>query len=134
MLQQHFTTDHSADIAAALETPGGHLSLGRGGFILHFGYGAMLSSYDCDAIKAQSIAAGLPVIDGRCVAFEVVAQLTLGRPLVAFGREPEPALWHGLSYTPLQVVAIRYAAAGAEIWNIPEVETMPAPAGRRTGP
>lgn len=30
--------------------------------------------------------------------------------------------------------AIRYAAAGAEIWNIPGVETMPAPAEWRTAP
>jgi hypothetical protein len=134
MLQQHFTTDYSGDIAAALKTPGGHLSLGRGGFILHYGDGAMLSGYDCDAIKTQSIAAGLPVIDSRCVAFDVVVQLTLGGPLVAVGRAPEPAPWHGLSYAPLHAVAIRYAAAGAEIWNIPEVETLPAPAERRTGP
>ena len=112
----------------------GHLSLGRGGFILHYGYGAMLSGYDFDAIKTQSIAAGLPVIDSRCVAFDVVVQLTLGGPLVAVGRAPEPAPWHGLSYAPLHAVANRYAAAGAEIWNIPEVETLPAPAERRTEP
>ncbi|MEX0408747.1 hypothetical protein ABGN05_24180 [Aquibium sp. LZ166] len=60
--------------------------------------------------------------------------LTLGGPLVAVGREPAPAPWHGLSYAPLQAVAIRYAAAGAEIWNIPGVETMPAPAERRMAP
>lgn len=58
--------------------------------------------------------------------------LTLGGPLVAVGREPAP--WHGLSSAPLQAVAIRYAAAGAEIWNIPRVETMPAQAERRTAP
>ena len=134
MLQPKSTPNYSADVAAALATPGGHLSIGRGGFILHYGYGAMLSGYDCDAIKTQSIAAGLPVIDSRCVAFDVVVQLTLGGPLVAVGRAPQPGPWHGLSYAPLHAVAIRYAAAGAEIWNIPEVETMPAPAGRRTGP
>ncbi len=27
--------------------------------------------------------------------------LTLGGPLVAVGREPAPAPWHGLSYAPL---------------------------------
>lgn len=132
MLQQHSTKDYSADIAAALETPGGHLSIGSGGFTLHYRNGAMLSGYDCDAIKAQSIAAGLPVIDSRCVAFDVVLQLTLGGPLVAVGRAPEPSPWHCLSYAPLHSVAIRYAAAGAEIWNIPGVETMPALAERRS--
>lgn len=90
--------------------------------------------YSCEAIKAQCIAAGLPVIDSRCVAFDIVAQLTLGGPLVAVGREPEPAPWHGLAYAPLHAVAIRYAAARAEIWNIPGVETIPVPARRRSGP
>lgn len=56
------------------------------------------------------------------------------RPLVAVGREPEPAPWHGLSYAPLQAVALRYAAAGAEVWDIPGLETMPAPATRKTAP
>lgn len=134
MLQPKSTTDYSADIAAALATPGGHLSIGRGGFTLHYRSGAMLSGYGCEAIKTQCIAAGLPVIDSRCVAFDVVVQLTLGGSLVAVGREPEPAPWHGLSYAPLHAVAVRYAAAGAEIWNIPGVETMSVPAERRTAP
>lgn len=134
MLQQQSLTDYSADIAAALATPGGHLSIGRGGFTLHYSNGATLTGYACEAIKTQCIASGLPVIDSRCVAFDVVVQLTLGGPLVAVGREPEPAPWHGFAYAPLHTVAIRYAAAGAEIWNILGVETMPAPAGRRTGP
>lgn len=134
MLHSKSTTDYSADIAAALATPGGHLSIGRGGFTLHYRNGATLSGHSCEAIKTQCIAAGLPVIDSRCVAFDVVVQLTLGGPLVAVGREPEPAPWHRLSYAPLQAVAIRYAAAGAEIWNIPGVETMPIAVERRTAP
>jgi hypothetical protein len=119
MLKPDSSTDYSADIAAALATQGGHLSIGRGGFTLHYRDGAMLSGYDCGAIKARCIAAGLPVIDSRCVSFDVVVQLTLGGPLVAVGREPEPAPWHGLSYAPLYAVAMGYAAAGAKIWNIP---------------
>lgn len=134
MRQPKTTTDYSPDIAAALATPGGHLSIGCGGFTLHYSNGAMLSGYDCEAIKTQCIAAGLPIIDSRCVAFDLVVQLTLGGPLVAVGREPEPAPWHGLSDAPLQAVAIRYAAAGAEIWNIPGVDTASVPAERRTAP
>ncbi len=87
-----------------------------------------------DSQHSNATAAELPVVDSRCVAFDVVVQLTLGGPLVAVGRAPEPAPWHGLSYAPLHAVAIRYAVAGAEIWNIPEVETLPAPAEQRTGP
>lgn len=132
MLQPQSTTDYSADIASALATQGGHLSIGRGGFTLHYRNGAMLSGYGCEVIKTECIAAGLPVIDSRCVVFDVVLQLTLSGPLVAVGREPEP--WHGLSYAPLHAVAVRYAAAGAEIWNIPGVESMLVPAERRTGP
>lgn len=133
MLKPASSTDYSADIASALATEGGHLSIGRGGFTLHYRDGAMLSGYGCEAIKAQSIAAGLPVIDSRCVAFDLAVQLALGGPLVAVGREPEPAPWHCLSYAPLHSVAIRYAAAGAEIWNIPDIETVPMSAERRIG-
>lgn len=134
MQQPISTKDYSDDIAAALATPGGHLSIGRGGFTLHHRHGAMLSGFGCEAIKAQSIKAGLPVIDSRNVDFDVVLQLTLHGPLVAVGREPEPSPWHGLSYALLQAVAVRYAAAGAEVWNIPGIETMPAVAKHEIAP
>ena len=134
MLKRTTAADYSADIAAALATEDGHLSIGRGGFTLHYSNGAMLSGYGCEQIKAQSIAADLPVIDSRNVDLDIVLQLTLGGPLVAVGRDPEPAPWHGLSYAPLRAVAADYAAAGAEVWNIPGIETMAAPAKRRTGP
>jgi len=62
--------DYSDYITSALETEGGHLSVGRGGFILWFGRGARLSGYDCEHIKVCCIAAGLPVIDSRVVAFQ----------------------------------------------------------------
>lgn len=128
------TSDYSAEIDAALATQGGHLSVGRGGFTLHYRAGATLSGYGCEAIKGQCIAAGLPVIDSRCLAFDVVAHLTLAGPLVAVGRDHEQAPWHGLSFAPLHAVAARYAAAGAEVWNIPGVQTMAEPAGRRPAP
>lgn len=43
MLQIKSAANYSAEIAAALATEGGHLSIGRGGFILHYSNGAMLS-------------------------------------------------------------------------------------------
>ena len=52
------STDHSADIECALATEGGYLSIGRGGFTLQYRNGAVLSGYDCEAIKAHCIAAG----------------------------------------------------------------------------
>lgn len=129
MLQS--TKDYSADIAAALVTEGGHLSIGYGGFTLHYRNGATLSGYDCEAIKAQSISAGLPVIDSCPVDFDVLVDLTLSGPLVAVGREPEPAPWHGLSHAPLAAVAATHAAAGAEVWNVPGIATMRASSERR---
>jgi hypothetical protein len=35
-------------IASALRTEGGHLSIGRGGFILYYAGGGRLSGYDCE--------------------------------------------------------------------------------------
>lgn len=89
--------DYSADIASALASEGGHFSVGRGGFTFHYRYGVTLSGYVCDAIKAQSIAAGLPVIDSRLVDLGAALQLAVNGPLVAVSRESDPAPWHSLS-------------------------------------
>ncbi|CAM5278264.1 hypothetical protein ATER59S_00358 [Aquamicrobium terrae] len=123
MQDQQQTRDYFDDIASALATEGGHLAVGRGGFILHFRNGAMLSGYDCETIKAQCIAAGLPVIDSRPVDISDVAKLALKGPMIAVGRKPDPTPWHGFSYAPLGEIAAAYAAAGAEVWNVPGVET-----------
>ncbi len=127
-------TDYSADIASALATEGSHLAIGRGGFTLHHRYGATLSGYDCEEIKAQSIAAGLPVIDSRLVDLGAVLELAVNGSLVAVGCEPDAAPWHSLSYAPLSSVAAAYAAAGADVWNIPDDGTTPEAAGWGIGP
>ena len=105
-------------IARALATEGGHLSIGRGGFVLHFGCGARLSGYDCDIIKAECITAGLPVIDSRMVPFDAVAKLAIRGPMTAVGEPPSPPPYHALSYAPLAIVAAAYRTAGAEVWNL----------------
>jgi hypothetical protein len=69
-------------------------------------------------IKACCIAAGLPVIDGRMVAFEEVARLAVHGPMIAVGESPSPQPYHALSYAPLAVVASAYRATGAEVFNI----------------
>ncbi len=61
-------TGYDTDIARALRTPGGHLSIGRGDFTLHYEH-SRLSGYDRDVIKKAAIAAGLPVIDSRMIPF-----------------------------------------------------------------
>ena len=120
--------DYSDYITRALQTEGGHLSLGRGGFILYFGRGARLSGYDCEHIKACCIAAGLPVIDSRMVAFENVVPLAVRGPMVAVGEEASPPPYHALSFALLSVVAEAYRAAGAEVFNIP---ALAGPGSRR---
>jgi hypothetical protein len=114
-------------IREALTTVGGHLAIGRGGFTLHFARGAYLSGHDCETIKVACIAAGLPVIDSRGLAFEVVCDLAVRGPMVAVGEPASPPPWGAFSYAPLAAVADAYRAAGAEVWNLPPA----APAGQR---
>ena len=119
----HTILQHYGDyISSALRTAGGHLSIGRGGFTLYYSRGARLSGYDCETIKACCIAAGLPVIDSRMVAFEDVVRLAVRGPMVAVGEEVSPPPYHALSFASLCVVAQAYRAAGAEVFNV----TVPA--------
>jgi hypothetical protein len=106
------------DIARALATPGGHLSVGRGGAVLHYD-NARLESYDCETVKQAAIAAGLTVIDSRRIPFELAAKLAVKGPMIAVNRPPSPRPWHGFSYAPLAVMAAAYRRAGAEVFNIP---------------
>ena len=106
-------------IARALLTPGGHLSVGRGGYTLHYD-NCRLSGYDCDAMKAAAIDAGLPVIDSRVLPFDVAAKLAVHGPMIAVNRKPDDAPWHCFSSAPLAVVATAYRQVGAYVHNIAE--------------
>jgi hypothetical protein len=110
--------DYDDYIASALRTEGGHLSIGRGGFTLYYARGATLSGYDCEPVKACCIAAGLPVIDSRMVAFEDVAHLAIRGPMAAVGEDPSPPPYHAFSYAPLAALANAYREAGADVFNI----------------
>ena len=116
----HIHAHHANLIAKALATEGGHLSIGRGGFILWYRDGSRLLGYDPEPIKAACIAAGLPVIDSRGVAFDAVARLVLRGPMIAVGAPPDPPPHGPFSYAPLAAVALAYRAAGAEVVNLPE--------------
>jgi hypothetical protein len=119
--------DYDGYIASALRTEGGHLSIGRGGFTLYYARGARLSGYDCEDVKACCIAAGLPVIHSRKVAFEDVVRLAVRGPMAAVGEEASPPPYHALSYAPLAVLADAYRTAGAEVFNVPRPVTLAAP-------
>lgn len=108
-------------LARTVATRGGHLSIGRGGFILHFEH-SRLSGYDSEIIKAAAIAAGLPVIDSRMVPFDLAAKLAIHGPMIAVNADPSLRPWHSLAFAPLAAVAAAYRKAGAEIINLPEDE------------
>jgi hypothetical protein len=55
------------------------------------------------------------------VAFEDVVRLAVHGPMVAVGEEASPPPYHALSFAPLGVVAQAYRAAGAEVFNIPDL-------------
>lgn len=110
---------YGSHIREALIAEGGHLAIGRGGFTLYFARGAYLSGHDCETLKAACIAAGLPVIDSRGLAFDVVCNLAVRGPMVAVGEPASPPPWGAFSYASLAAVADAYRAAGAEVWNLP---------------
>ena len=109
--------EYAEDIAKALATEGGHLAIGRGGATLYYERG-WLSGCHPDQVKAEAIAAGLPVIDSRNVVFEVVWELAVRGPMIAVGQPASPPPYGALSYAPLAVVAEAYRAAGAEVFNV----------------
>jgi hypothetical protein len=88
-------------ISEALRTPGGHLSIGRGGYTLYFSGSSRLEGYDCDEMKEACIARGVPVIDSRTVPFDAVWDLAVKGPMVAVGRVADIAPWGAFSSAPL---------------------------------
>ena len=114
-------------IARALSVEGGHLGIGRGGYTLHLARGSTLSGYDVDAMKAECIAAGLPVVDSRNLPFDVAWKLAVSGPMIAVGEPPSLPPYGPLSYAPFTVVAEAYRAAGADVHNLPLVPSGPPP-------
>ena len=109
-------------IARALATEGGHRSIGRGGATLYVERGWLSGCHE-DRIKAEAIAAGLPVIDSRSVPFDRVWDLAVRGPMVAVGEPPTSPPYHAFAYAPLAVVLEAYRAADAEVFNVPAVPT-----------
>lgn len=114
------TREYEEYIARALATEGGHLSIGRGGATLYFARGWLSGCHE-ERIKAEAIAAGLPVIDSRSVPFGLVLDLAVRGPMVAVGEPPSPPPYHSFAYAPLAVVLETYRAAGANVFNDPAV-------------
>ncbi len=110
-------SDHADVIAQTLATAGGHLAIGFGDARLYNDAG-WLSGCVPDQIKAECIAAGVPVIDSRALPVDVICRLSVQGPMIAVGREPDPPPWHALSYAPLAQVAATYRNAGAEVLNL----------------
>ena len=95
--------DNAELIRQALGIPGGHLSVGRYGYTLHYARGCTLSGYDPDRLKAACLATGLPVIDTCPAPIQHVAELThllivhhdlrLGNGLTAHPSLPDLSLY-----------------------------------------
>jgi hypothetical protein len=115
------TEDDHAAITRALQTEGGHLSIGHAGFTLYWKDG-WLSGYVADGLKAVCITRGLPVIDNRSVPLEALARIVISGPMAAVGTPADPPPWHPLSHAPLTVVAAACRAAGADVHNIVEAD------------
>ena len=117
---------YDRDIARALATAGGHLSIGRGGFTLHY-ENARIEGYDCDTVKAAAIRAGLPVIDSRSVPFTLVAKTSCGQGTDdRGGRRPAEVRrpWHGAFLRAARGRSRGDIArkVGADVFNIPKSE------------
>jgi hypothetical protein len=82
-------------IGQALATEGGHLALGRGGTTLYF-KGGWLSGCREEVVKAEAIAAGLPVIDSRAMPLDAVWNLAVRGPMVAVGDPPSELPYHAV--------------------------------------
>jgi len=118
--------DYGQYITSALQTEGGHLSIGRGGFILWFGRGARLSGYDASIsrrtasrLARRSSTAGWSPSKISCASLSVDRWR---RSVRRRARRP----YHALSFAPLCVVAQAYRAAGAEVFNLSD-PAGPAP-------
>lgn len=81
-------------------------------------------------MKAKCIAAGLPVIDTREADRAMMAKAFICGPMIAVGEPASPPPWHALAYAPLEHVAASYAAAGADIHNIPGCRPSVSVAGQ----
>lgn len=110
------TSNHTVEIGEALATPGGHLSIGRGGVTMFYG-NCRHSGFVVEEIMNHCVAAGLPVIDTRHLPIKTVLHL-VKCPMIAVNRDPDAEPYHSLSYAPLSYVAKLYAAAGAHVYNV----------------
>ncbi len=105
-------------ITQALAVQGGHLTIGRGGYTLHFKRGATLSGYDTDEMKDRCITAGLPVIDTREIPLDILTVEVIRNPLIAVDEETDPEPWGSLNKAPLAAIARRYHELGAAVFNV----------------
>ena len=105
-------------IRRTLESSNAYISAGRGGTCIH-AKNMTVSSYGSlkhFATARVLIALGVPFVDTNPV--EHPTRL-IGLPLVAVGRDADPAPWTSLSYAPLEAYLRGALLLGATVINLP---------------
>jgi len=101
----------------------GFLTVGRGGWTLHYGKHNRLQGHGCgldDAIPQACLLLGIPVLDTTTI-HDARLDETLSIPIANTDPDPEPEGGYGpWDYAPFEVVARLYATLGATIYNIDE--------------
>ena len=106
-----------------LAAPGGYMSVGRGGWTLHYGRGSSVQGYGrMDALDVQAAKlVGVPIINSLTIDDNTIYDV-ISLPMVAVDGNPDDP-WDGdkpygsMSYAPLEYVAAKYRELGAELHN-----------------
>lgn len=98
---------------------GGWLSIGRGGWTLHYEKGARLSHYGGldEPIPQCCLLLHIPIIDTTTIPDDRITE-TIRFPMAAFEGECDEPPYNSLSFAPLDHVASLYKGLGATLYNL----------------
>lgn len=99
---------------------GGYLSIGRGGWALHYSGNDTLSGYGGidSRIPQACILAGVPTIDTSVIPYPEILD-SVRFPMIAVSpQEVDERPWSSLSYAPFLEIAFRYHSLGAKLYNV----------------
>lgn len=95
----------------------GFLTLGRGGFTLHYSTNARLEGYDCDHWLQVANVCKLPTIDSRSMPIGKVLE-ALRLPMASVGSPDNPDyLPEAFQSKPYREIAAQWERLGAKLYN-----------------